>query len=337
MKRWQFALAIWALSGIAFAQGSRADYERSANLRRLAQGKVVKTRVDPHWFDDNKRFWYRNDLGGGAAEFVLVDAVAGKREAAFDHAALAKALAAAAAHNVEPTKLPFSEIEIDGKGDIHFVAFQKKWIFNKQAGELSDEKKKPEPQPTEPITTQQPTRRFRGGDSPDRQWTAIIKDHNLALRSAKGDETVLTTDGTAEDEYTPAFFWSPDSTRLVAMKTRHGDERKIYMVDSSPRDQLQPKLITMAYDKPGDRLQVARPHLFDIEGKKEIRIADTLFPTPWTIDRVRWRADSSEFSFIYNQRGHQVLRLVGVDGKTGVARPIIDEQSKTFKIGRAHV
>ena len=35
---------------------------------------VSKTRLTPHWFSENDRFWYRNDLAGGKREFVVVDA-----------------------------------------------------------------------------------------------------------------------------------------------------------------------------------------------------------------------------------------------------------------------
>ena len=52
---------------LASAAAARAAAERR---RRL----VFKTRITPHWFDQNNRFWYRNDLAGGAQEFILVDA-----------------------------------------------------------------------------------------------------------------------------------------------------------------------------------------------------------------------------------------------------------------------
>ena len=45
---------------------------------------------------------------------------------------------------------------------------------------------------------------------------------------------------------------------------------------------------------------------------------------------IRWEKDSSRFTFRHNQRGHQVLRIVGVDANTGVASAIVDERSKTF-------
>src|SRR5262245_1447506 len=60
-----------------------AAYQRTQ--RRPMTGGIYKGRVEPHWFQDNTRFWYRNDLRAGAKEFVLVDAESGKRGPAFDH------------------------------------------------------------------------------------------------------------------------------------------------------------------------------------------------------------------------------------------------------------
>src|ERR1035441_1691233 len=56
---------------------------------------VYKARINPHWFQNDTRFWYRNDLKGGAKEFILVDAERGNRQPAFDHQKLAAALSKA--------------------------------------------------------------------------------------------------------------------------------------------------------------------------------------------------------------------------------------------------
>src|SRR3954463_10915775 len=45
---------------------------------------VYKAQISPHWFQENLRFWYRNDLRDGAKEFVVVDAEHGTRQPAFD-------------------------------------------------------------------------------------------------------------------------------------------------------------------------------------------------------------------------------------------------------------
>jgi len=75
---------------------------------------------------------------------------------------------------------------------------------------------------------------------------------------------------------------------------------------------------------------VAKPQLFDVAGRKRIPLSDNLFPNPWSIGDLRWEPDSRRFTFFYNQRGHEVLRVIAVDAATGETRAIIDEQSSTF-------
>jgi dipeptidyl aminopeptidase/acylaminoacyl peptidase len=48
------------------------------------------------------------------------------------------------------------------------------------------------------------------------------------------------------------------------------------------------------------------------------------------LSRPEWRPDSSAFTFEYNQRGHQVYRVIEVDAGTGAARAVISEEPKTF-------
>ena len=171
----------------------------------------------------------------------------------------------------------------------------------------------------------------RRGASPDGKWLAFIRDYNVYVRETPGDEEIaLTSDGTEADAYSQRLYWSPDSSRLVAVRVAKGDDRKVYLIESSPKDQLQPKLHTLSYAKPGDQIDISKPYLFDVANGREIPISDKLFGNPWSISDIRWRPDSSRFTFLYNQRGHQVLRVVGVDAKTGGASAVIDEQSKTF-------
>ncbi len=170
-----------------------------------------------------------------------------------------------------------------------------------------------------------------GGASPDSRWQASIRDNNVVVRNtATGQETRLSSDGKPEDAYGGRLYWSPDSTRLVVLQTRKGDDRKVLLIESSPKDQLQPKLHTIDYPKPGDRLPVSKPRLFHVPEGRPIEIRDSLFENPWSIGSVRWAPDSSRFTFLFNQRGHQVLRVVEVDARSGEARPIVDERSDTF-------
>lgn len=167
--------------------------------------------------------------------------------------------------------------------------------------------------------------------SPDGKWRAVIRDHNLAVVPKSGGEPVsLTNDGRAGDAYHGPFHWSPDSKRLIAWRSRDVEVRKVHIVRSSPTDQLQPKLETMDYNKPGDPIRQPKPRLFDLSARKQIAVDDALFGNPWDIGDGAWSADSAEYSFVYNQRGHQVLRIVGIRGSDGKTRTIHEESSPTF-------
>ncbi|HWC58382.1 MAG TPA: DPP IV N-terminal domain-containing protein, partial [Verrucomicrobiae bacterium] len=189
--------------------------------------------------------------------------------------------------------------------------------------------------------------------SPDKRWEVFVRDFNIFLRDTRdGSEQQLTQDGNPDNGYTrtaeseravnmdfetrdpeqatPEVYWSPDSRHFVAMRFKAGSHRRVYEVESSPKDQLQPKLTSFPYLKPGDDVPYTKPHLFDVENKKEIPVDDALFANPWSDEDVRWSPDSSRFSFLFNQRGHQALRILGVDAQTGVVKPIVDEESKTF-------
>jgi dipeptidyl-peptidase-4 len=358
------------------AQGSKADYERAANLSRQFSGKVFRDRVQANWEAGNTSFWYEVKTARDASEFVWVNAVTGERkklDRAPDGRTTNSASSASRGGNRSgsDTSLTFinrtqGEVEIfwlnDGQrqsyGKISPGAQREQhtfaghaWVVVDAAGKTLGNFEGQESASDAIITTNAVTstgrpRGNRGGGaggaqrpqaretSPDGKWRALIKDFNVVLKEiSSGEETVLTTDGKEGDAYRERFYWSPNSQRVVAVRVAAGQERKVHIVDSSPRDQLQPKLVTFDYYKPGDKLPHPRPALFDVVAKKQIPVSDALFPNPFTESGsmdIRWEKDSSRFTFRHNQRGHQVLRIIAVDAKTGEASAIVDEQSKTF-------
>jgi dipeptidyl-peptidase-4 len=319
------------------AQGTKADYERADRLEGLTRGKVLRSRIEPHWFGDNDAFWYRNDLSEGRREFVLVDALAGKRELAFDHGQLAKALGEKLGKPLDAARLPLEAIEfVDGKAAIRFVAEAKYWKFTLASGELAKTEKfdLPRRRRLDPPSPRRGSRNSspRSERSPDGKWSVVVRDSNLILTPQGGSEEFpLTTDGRADHYYEANVYWSPDSSRFVAWKTHPAEEHKVYLIESSPRDRVQPRLQTIdEYLKPGDRIKQSQPHLFDVATRKEISLNRDLFANPWSIDQLRWSADSRRFTFLYNQRGHQALRLIVVAADTGEVGTIINEESPTF-------
>ena len=168
--------------------------------------------------------------------------------------------------------------------------------------------------------------------SPDGKSLAYIDNFNIAVRPAGSKEgTRISTDGSEGNPDTiQSIVWSPYSKMIAAYRVRPGYRRMVRYVESSPVDQLQPKTFERYYQKPGDVLDLQQPSFFDIATKHETTVDNALFDNPYDLSRIEWRKDSRAFTFEYNQRGHQLYRIVEVSATTGSARAIETETSKTF-------
>ncbi len=102
------------------------------------------------------------------------------------------------------------------------------------------------------------------------------------------------------------------------------------MIESSPKDQLQPKLHTHDYLKPGDQIALQSPIYSISRSRGRSRSIPPCSTNPWSNQLQHWAADGSEFRFVYNQRGHQIMRVIGIDASSGASRAIIEETSDTF-------
>ena len=267
-----------------------------------APPKLYRAAVEAHWLADGHGFWYRNENPRGVTEFIVVDAEHRTRKAA-------------------------SQADIARLGDSGVSATAPAVV---ETGALKSSIR-----------------------SPDGIYEAFVRDSNLWIRAlADKTEFPLTFDATSSNTFhadtgrkrmieqqvdtpetpptLPDAYWSPDSRHLIAMQTRTVNERRVYLVESSPVDQLQPRLQSFPYLKPGDDIPVPRPRLFSIADRRELPIDAVLFPNPWNIDDIRWSSDSTMFDFLYNQRGHQLLRVVAVDARTGAAKSTVEESSNTF-------
>jgi dipeptidyl-peptidase-4 len=185
------------------------------------------------------------------------------------------------------------------------------------------------------VDDERPRRREGGGGrSPDGKWTIQFSNHNVVLVEAEaGTQTVLTSNGTASKPYRGPVAWSPDSQSCVVHWVQTVTQRVVTLVESSPTDQLQPKVQTYEYFKPGDELPQPVPVLIRVADQSAMPVANDLFPHFFTesgrLD-IRWSPRSDEFFFNYNQRGHQVYRIIGVNVTNAMARAVVAETSSTF-------
>ncbi|HEY5915159.1 MAG TPA: DPP IV N-terminal domain-containing protein [Verrucomicrobiae bacterium] len=369
--------ALWWLTAIAQGApvetpGDPASAENSAvqarQGRRGAPGLegIYKARVVPHWFANDTLLWYRNDLRGGAREFILVDTEKGTRQLAFDHIKLAAALSKSSGQEFQADHLPFSEIEFvkDGKA-LKFEAVDKAWVCDLGTYECSSAspaaENKPAPAATEPkpggspfsveqglgppAETQrtneaqqagsEPEPPARGRLSPDGKWTAFVKENEIYLRSeADRQERRLTQDGAETNAY-GQLEWAPDSATLIAWRIEPGDRKLVYLIRSSPPGGGRATMQSRPYPLPGDKFSQYELNLFDVASGKQLKPPVDRFEHEWERPRLHWTRDGTHFTYSQVERGHQRLRVIDVEARTGAVRNVIDEKTQTF-IWTAH-
>lgn len=317
--------------GQAFAQGTAEDYRRAFSLReKYGSSKVFYSGVRPTWIAETDSFWYVRNTPEGRV-YVLVDAEKKQRTELFDHKALADALAKATGKSVEAGNLYLDWLSVDkSTGSLSFVFNKHNWQYAPGDGQLTD-------CGAVPVV---PQRHWMEVDdekeadpvaSPDGRYTAYIREDNIWVREiATGKERQLSVDGTKGNYYSAYIRWSPDGRKVAACKIRPAEKRYVYYVESSPSDQLQPKLHKQEYAKPGDELRFKVPCIFDVETGKAVIPSTELFASQYDLFGPDWSGDSRSVTFEYNQRGHQVYRVLEMSAETGAVRPLIEETSNTY-------
>ena len=344
----------------SMAQGTLTDYQRALTLRDKYTGKAYNVAEAPRWIEQTSRFYYRRSVKGGN-EWILVDGTTQEKKPAFDHARLADAVAKATGRKATALELPFQTFTfMDNERSIEFdLGGGPGARGGGGGGRGAGGGTPPWRCSLESYTCREATPAGRGGRggrgggggglagpvrppfeinggeprlSPDKKQEALINNYNVAVRPVGGRQlTYLTTDGSEGGYYDPeSLAWSSDGQTLAVFKVKPGFRRFITYVESSPEDQLQPKNSTMQYAKPGDVLDVETPVLLHVATKKRLDVDNALFPNAYDNSRLTWRKDNKAVTFEYNQRGHQVFRVIEIDATTGKTRAVISEEPKTF-------
>ncbi len=353
---------------VLYAQGRAADYRRAEALTKRFQGLAVGIPDAPHWYAPS-RFWYRVSTTGGN-RFVLADAAQRTRTPLFDHARVAAALQHDTVRYTPVTlpfttvtmegdtaltfvaermlwrcRLPETActrvgpaplVDGNGRGGARAPHVHEAHDVHDS---LPDEGPSPEAmEATDEVRRlfQPPLRAPSEGPrrSPDGSAEVTVRQFNLHTRRVTGADTTwqpLSFDGRESSPYSPqSIRWSPDSRKVVAWRVTPGERRMVKYVLSSPADQLQPRDTARFYEKPGDVRDLREPALFDVATRRMIRIEQGLFPTPYSITQPVWRDDSRAVSFEYNERGHQLYRVLEADAESGATRVVLEERAKSF-------
>jgi dipeptidyl aminopeptidase/acylaminoacyl peptidase len=328
-----FAISLTLLvCSVSFSQPTSEDYSRADSLGALTAGKVFYGNVNPVWVGSGGDFLYENFTPEGS-KFIFVDATTLTKRPAFDQVRFAASLEAASGKKVDPDNPGIKNIIYsESPGGFSFTFNGYNWLCNLRNYRIARRDR---------VIDRTRARSWDWGfrdelanppvESPDRKWTAFIRNYNVFVRSASDmKEYQLSFDGGTGEYYSSFIYWSANSKKLVTNRVRPAEKHMIHYIESSPEDQLQPKHYSYEYQKPGDAVPQMYPQLFDIDSKTQIKINDKLIPDQYSVDEIAWSKDSRYFTFEYNKRGHQVYQVIRIDASTGDYKVLISETSPTF-------
>ena len=323
----------------ALAQGTKEDYDRAQKfLAGNLSHTVYVADVSPHWLPKSSRFTYRK-MGAKGAEFILVDPAQNTSGPAFDQARLADALTRASQHTYTAGDLPFWDFDMSADGKtISFEIDKDSWKCTLDSYECS---RPPGPSHGEFENV-----------SPDGQWAAFLKDHNLYVRRVPTGQIVqLTFDGVAEWDYAaelptlralveqgtqdiqqvPAVFWSPDSTKLVTYRLDSRNAGRLTSLQYVPPDQLRPKAFSVVYQLPGETLPTALPIIFDLSSGTRVDVKTTPLELPFQDGPgFEWFPDGKRIFYDYDTRGEKTIEMRVVDATTGDQSVVFRESSEKY-------
>ena len=335
MKKYflRIALPLMLLSsGPAFAQGTLEDYNRAYSLRQKFSGyQVYHSDVNPHWVTGTSSFWYLQRTPQGN-EYLLVDADRQIRRPLFVRDSLAVQLQQSLGRRVDARNLSLDKGNLEASLDVfRFVCDGYNWRYEIAANRLTREGKVPPRGKGRHWMETDDEKGWGPVTSPDGKYEAYIKNDNIFVRDkASGRERQLSQDGTLSNYYSSYIQWSPDSRKVLSCRIRPVQKRYVYYVESSPRDQLQPKLHQQEYAKPGDELPFKVPCIFHVETGQRCIPETSLFAHQYSLSYLRWDADSKSVTFEYNERGHKTFRVLELSAEDGKVRTLIEEKEEKY-------
>ncbi len=358
-KRLRLAI-LPVLGGAALLPGSSAattqtlgqhpapdSMEAALGLRERFRGLVERDRIRPRWIDGSRAWYVLPSPTGSGLDLILVDARSDRPKRVLKSAEQQRLFHAAVA-----------EVEAIDATERHavlriYLSNSTQWLLNVRNGtaerihdtlgyDIKLRRQREESGGAPAPRSKKDRSPFKGTLSPDGRYHAFVRDSKLWVEtiyrgSRFAPAVEIRGSNTPGATVQEPLQWSPDGRFLICLLTEPAEDHTVTLIDSSPDDGLHPEALELhGYLKPGDRIERPQPQLFrttddSLEPLVHVPIqGQALFETPWSLTKMRWDRDSQRFTFLYNERGHRVIRWIGVEAATGKATAIIHEEPPTF-------
>ncbi|MFT4071319.1 MAG: DPP IV N-terminal domain-containing protein [Dysgonamonadaceae bacterium] len=309
-------------------QDMKALYQK-ADSYYTKYSSMLRGLSDVEAIPNSSKFWYSVRTANGKKFFLLDAEKKGQPAPAFDQKRLALSLGTLLHKEIKPFRLPFEKIKFTGTDTLSFTIDKQIYLCALTDYKIIKGSVVPEDPYWGNVDRENSKERIK---SPDGINEAYINEGNLWIRNiATGEAKAISNDGsTTHDYYSSNIYWSPDSKKIVCCKYHPAEIRKLLLISSSPKDQLQPKTEEYDYPKPGDPLPVRIPVLFFIDENRSVEYKVPDVEAQFDLNNIRWNQNSTSFSFHFNKRGHQQYVIYAGDIHSDKLRTIVDEQSSTF-------
>lgn len=292
----------------------------------------------PHWIGARDQFWYQRDVPGGH-EFLMVDAATGRRQPAFDHEAVRRALTAAGGRAESALLLSVTALRVGASGAPTEVTLRSVGVVYVCALRAA----------TVTCTRRPLARSVPSGvlASPDGMVGAEVRAGNLWLRGLPaGDAVALTFDGegpnfgygiypggdfgvVARNRALEAgqplppngAFWSPDSRWLIVPRDDQRHVADYPLLESAPIDgSFRPKVHLVRVPLTGERPAIRTWHIVNAR-TRSVQQCDALEGTV-----LGWSADTSTAYVLESRELQQVAVLREVELSTCRSRVMVEER-----------
>jgi len=165
--------------------------------------------------------------------------------------------------------------------------------------------------------------------SPDGKWEVIF-ENQPSLKNLNSGKTKQLPPPPKGSNYDSRVHWHADSSCFYLTHRTQHPTYQVHLVESSPKDQLQPRHIVHNYEKPGDKRNVSMPVIFFTDDRKSIPVSPTLIKNPYSISDLCWHEKDHRLTLAYIERGFGKYRLIEIDADTRFQCILAAEESDKF-------